>query len=112
MRLRRLRAAVNKFADERRWGKYHTPKNLAMSVAIEAAELMELFQWKTPRQSERLSAEEREHLSEELADVFLYLVRLADRFDMDLIEAAEKKIVKNARKYPADARKSALGRRA
>jgi NTP pyrophosphatase (non-canonical NTP hydrolase) len=99
-RLRKLRKEVNKFADDRRWGKYHTPKNLAMSVAIEAAELMEIFQWKTPAESLKLSPKEKAHLSEELADVFLYLVRLGDRFDIDLIEAANSKIKKNAVKYP------------
>lgn len=99
-RYAKLRRAVNKFAGDRRWGKYHTPKNLAMSAAIEAGELMEIFQWKTPEESVRLSAKEKEHLSEELADVFLYLVRLGDRFDIDLIDAANKKIVKNAVKYP------------
>lgn len=99
-RLRKLRADVNKFADERKWGKYHTPKNLAASVAIEAAELLEIFQWKTPEESAKLSKAEKVHLEEELADVFLYLVRLGDRFDIDLIEAANKKIVKNALKYP------------
>jgi dCTP diphosphatase len=100
LRLKKLREAVNKFADERDWGPYHTPKNLAASVSIEAAELLEIFQWKTAEESAKLSKEEKEHLSEELADVFLYLVRLGDRFDIDLIEAAEKKMVKNAVKYP------------
>ena len=109
MRLKALRAAVNRFAGERKWGKYHTPKNLAMSVAIEAAELMEIFQWKRPQ--EKLTPAERAHLEEEMADVFLYLVRLADRFDVDLIDAAEAKMKKNAVKYPADARRSDLARR-
>ena len=99
-RLRRLSAAVDAFARKRDWDQFHTPKNLAMALSVEASELAEIFQWVTPAQSRRLKGRAREHLEEELADVFLYLVRLAGRYDVDLIDAAHAKIAKNAVKYP------------
>ena len=99
-RLRRLSAAVDAFARQRDWDQFHTPKNLAMALSVEASELAEIFQWLTPAQSRRLKGRAREHMEEELADVFLYLVRLASRYDVDLIDAAHAKIAKNAVKYP------------
>ena len=88
------------FARERDWDQFHTPKNLAMALSVEAAEIMELFQWLTPEQSSRLSKKEKAALADELADVFVYLLRLASRFDIDLVDAARAKMKKNARKYP------------
>lgn len=101
-RLKALEDAVERFARERRWGKFHTPKNLAMGVAVEAAELAEIFQWLTPAQSKRLSGRAREHLEEELADVYIYLLKLARAYGVDLVEAGHKKLVKNALKYPVE----------
>ena len=95
-----LRAEIQRFARERRWGQFHTPKNLAMGVVIEAAELSEIFQWLTPAQSRRLSGRGKEHLEEELADVYIYLLKLADAYGVDLVDAAKRKLVKNAVKYP------------
>lgn len=99
-RLAKLSAAVDAFARERDWDQFHTPKNLAMALSVEASELAEIFQWLTPAQSRRLKGRAREHLEEELADVFLYLLRLAGRYDVDLVEAGYSKMKKNALKYP------------
>jgi len=96
---RRLRA----FAAARDWQAYHTPKNLAMALMVEAAELQELFQWLTPEESQQIAADpqRREALADELADVLLYLLQLADHTDVDLHEAVERKLVKNALKHRA-----------
>jgi len=96
-----LRERLRQFAAERDWEQFHVPKNLAMSVAIEAAEIMEHFQWLTPEQSAALPESQRIAVAHEIADVLLYLVRLADVLDIDPLEAALDKMVINARKYPA-----------
>jgi NTP pyrophosphatase (non-canonical NTP hydrolase) len=98
-----LARLVRAFAQERDWDQFHTPKNLAMGVAIEAAELMEEFHWLTPEQSGQLPPETLEAVRHEMADVFVYLVLLADKLGVDLIAAAAEKISINAQKYPADA---------
>lgn len=95
-----LRDKLRVFADERDWNQFHTPKNLCMAMMVEAAELMEHFQWLTPDQSCDLT--NREDVKDELADVLLYLIRLADKLGVDLLEAALLKMEKNAKKYPAD----------
>jgi dCTP diphosphatase len=95
-----LRERLRRFAADRDWGQFHTPKNLAMSVAIEAAEIMEHFQWLSAVQSLELNAAARHAVAHEIADVLLYLVRLADVLDIDMIEAAHEKIELNATKYP------------
>jgi len=96
-----LRERLRQFAAERDWGQFHTPKNLAMSVAIEAAEIMEHFQWLTAAQCAELGVAARHEVALEIADVLLYLVRLADVLDVELIAAAREKIELNAHKYPA-----------
>ena len=96
-----LRDALRRFAAERDWRQYHTPKNLAMAMIVEAAELVEHFQWLTPEQSLSLSAEKLGEVREEVADTLIYLVELADALDIDLIAAARDKMAKNAVKYPA-----------
>jgi dCTP diphosphatase len=95
-----LRERLRRFAGERDWNQFHGPKNLAMSVAIEAAEIMEHFQWLTPRQSLELDHAARREVAHEIADVLLYLIRLADVLDIDLASAARDKIALNAQKYP------------
>jgi NTP pyrophosphatase (non-canonical NTP hydrolase) len=97
-----LRDRLRKFVAERDWDQFHSPKNLAMALSVEAAELMEHFQWLTEAESHRLPPEKREQVRDEMADVLVYLVRLADKLDIDLLDAAAKKIEKNALKYPAD----------
>ena len=96
-----LRERLRQFAAERDWEQFHVPKNLAMSVAIEAAEIMEHFQWLTAGESAALPESRRAAVAQEIADVLLYLVRLADVLDIDPLEAALDKMVINARKYPA-----------
>jgi NTP pyrophosphatase (non-canonical NTP hydrolase) len=100
--LEALRDRLREFARERDWEQFHSPKNLAMALIVEAAELVEHFQWLTEAQSQALSPEMRAQVEQELADVFIYLVRLADRLDIDLLSAADRKIAINAQKYPAD----------
>jgi dCTP diphosphatase len=100
--LQDLRAKINAFVTERDWAQFHTPKNLAMAMIVEAAELVEQFQWDTPQESQNLTPEKREAVSHELADTFVYLLRLAEVLEIDLIDAANKKIALNALKYPAE----------
>lgn len=102
--LRELRQDVQAFVDERDWRQFHTPKNLAMSLAIEAAEVMEHFQWVDTAEAiaRGRDPELREKIGEELADVCCYLLSLTNALDMDLSELVRDKLVKNARKYPAD----------
>ena len=100
--LSQLRDALRQFADERDWDQYHSPKNLAAALAVEAAELLERFQWLTEDESRNLPPAELAKVREEMADVLNYLVRLADKLDVNLLEAARDKIKVNALKYPAD----------
>jgi NTP pyrophosphatase (non-canonical NTP hydrolase) len=93
---------IRKFRDDRDWKQFHDPKNLAVSISIEAAELLELFQWKTADEATRYAAENKERVSEEIADVAIYLVELADVVGIDLKQAIEDKLEKNAKKYPVD----------
>ena len=97
-----LKARVNEFVRERDWQQFHSPKNLAMAMIVEAAELVEHFQWDTAEESYKLSSEKREQVSHELADTFVYLLRIAEVTGIDLIAAANSKIELNARKYPVD----------
>jgi len=100
--LRVLQERLAVFAAERDWEKFHSPKNLAMALSVEAAELVEVFQWLTEEQSITLDAERRERVRLELADVFIYLLRISDRLGIDLLAAADAKIALNERKYPAE----------
>lgn len=97
-----LRARLQKFVDERDWSQFHSPKNLAMAMIVEAAELVEHFQWLTEQQSLEIATDKREQVSHEIADTFVYLLRMADVLGIDLIAAANAKIDLNAQKYPAD----------
>lgn len=97
-----LRERLRAFARARDWEQFHSPKNLAAALIVEAAELLEHFQWLSEEASAQLTPEQRRAVEEEIADVFLYLVRLADRLDVDLFAAAARKIEKNEKKYPAD----------
>jgi NTP pyrophosphatase (non-canonical NTP hydrolase) len=99
-RIRSLRDKLRQFSEERDWDQFHSPKNLAMALGVEAAELMEHFQWLSEADSRSLSVETKNEVGQELADVFLYLIRLADKLDIDLASAAENKMSINASKYP------------
>ena len=96
-----LRNALRAFAAARDWRPFHTPKNLAMAMIVEAAELVEHFQWATPEESAAPSPEKLAAIRDEVADTLIYLVELADVLGIDPIAAARDKIVKNAVKYPA-----------
>ncbi|AZE35531.1 nucleotide pyrophosphohydrolase [Pseudomonas chlororaphis] len=109
--LKSLQTELATFAAERDWDQFHTPKNLAMALSGETGELLERFQWLTPEQSERdaLSSEALQAIEEEMADVLLYLVRLADRLKVDLGAIAQAKLQLNAEKYPvAEAKGNAV----
>lgn len=95
-----LRTALRRFAAARDWQQFHTPKNLAMALSVEAAELLECFQWLTPEQSAGIAGRDRRAVEEEVADVLLYLLRLTDVLGIDLLRAAQRKLAVNARKYP------------
>jgi len=95
-----LKQHLRKFADARGWEKYHSPKNLVMAMSVEMAELMEHFEWMTKQQSLNLDAKIREGVALEMADVMIYLVRMADRSGVDLDDAVQRKLMINAEKYP------------
>ena len=97
-----LRARLAAFADARDWTQFHNPKNLAMALAGEAGEIIEHFQWLTPEQAANLAPDTRDAVALECADVLLFLIRLADRMDIDLIAAANRKMDINAQRYPVE----------
>lgn len=103
-RLEGLTAALRQFADERDWAQFHTPKNLVMALVGEVGELVEPFQWLTPEESAAVMNDDTRarRIADELADVLIYLVRLADVLGVDLLDAARTKLDANARRYPAD----------
>ena len=96
-----LTRLLDDFVRERDWEKFHSPKNLTMALAVEAAELMEHFQWLTEEESGDLPSEKRAAVEDEMADVLIYLIRLGDRLGVDLI-AAERKIERNRARYPVE----------
>lgn len=100
--LDQLKATLLAFVEARDWSQFHSPKNLAMAMIVEAAELVEHFQWDTEAQSLSLSPEKRVAVNHELADTFLYLLRISQVLDIDLIAAANAKIVLNGQKYPVE----------
>lgn len=97
-----LRDRLRDFAAARAWQTYHTPKNLVMALSVEVAELQEPFQWLTSEQSQTLSPAQHQAVKEEIADVLIYLTRLADVLGVDLLDAATEKLAKNALKYPVE----------
>lgn len=98
--LQSLVHALRAFSAEREWAPFHTPKNLACALSVEASELLEHFQWLTEAQSQSLSADKTAQVAAEAADVFLYLLQLCDKLDIDLMDAAQRKMVANGEKYP------------
>lgn len=97
-----LRDLVARFLQEREWERYHNPKDLAIAMAVEAGELLELFQWKTVEEIDLNDAAFREALEDEIADVFIYTLHLTNAIGGDLSDIASRKIAKNAEKYPVD----------
>ena len=98
--MKELKKSIRSFSEERGWEQYHTPKNLSMALAVEAAELMEIFQWMTNSESMNLTAQQKVHAGEELADITIYALRLFDVLGIDPENAVIDKIGRNARKYP------------
>ncbi len=97
-----LRERLARFAEERDWDQFHNPKNLAMALAVEAAELMEHFQWMLPEEAAQPPAHVRDEVALEAADVLLYLLRLCDKLGIDLAAAADNKLALNEHKYPVE----------
>ena len=100
--LQTLKHRLRDFADTRDWNQFHSPKNLSMALSVEASEITEHFQWLTEEQSKNLPKDKLDEVATELADTLLYLIRLADKLDIDLLGAAQSKIELNAQKYPVD----------
>jgi dCTP diphosphatase len=100
--LQSLRVKLDAFASERDWDQFHNPKNLAMALSAEAGELLEHFQWLTLEEAANLPSATRDAVALECADVLLFLIRLADKLDIDLAAAAQKKLELNALKYPVE----------
>ncbi|WP_279152237.1 nucleotide pyrophosphohydrolase [Photobacterium iliopiscarium] len=98
--IKKLQDTLAEFAQQRNWDQFHTPKNLVMALSGEVGELIEIFQWLTPEQSQQLPPQKKQHASEEIADVMMYLLRLADKCDIDVMQACQEKIQQNAAKYP------------
>jgi len=104
--IEQLNKKLKQFAVERDWEQFHAPKNLAMALIVEAAELVEHFQWLNEQQSYELQEDKRQEVAYELADIFIYSIRLAERLDIDLLETAKQKIAINEKKYPVEKVKS------
>jgi len=97
-----IKHRVRQFAQARDWDQFHSPKNLTMAMSVEVGELMEHFQWLTEQQSQNLDAKTLAAVTDEIADIHVYLVRLADKLGVDILKAVEHKMQKNEQKYPAD----------
>ena len=95
-----LKKEIKEFVKERNWDEYHSPKNLAIGLSIEASELLEIFLWLTEEESKKLNSKQRKNLKEEIGDILIYLINLADKFNFDIIECAEEKLKINKTKYP------------
>lgn len=99
--LQDLKVRLRRFAEVRDWDQFHSPKNLVMALIVEAAELVEHFQWLTESESQSLAADKQAEVKAELADILIYLVRIADKLNIDLYSAVLEKLQRNAEKYPA-----------
>lgn len=97
-----IKQKLREFAKERDWDQFHSPKNFSMALIVECAELVEHFQWLTDEQSKHLSAETLDEVSLEMADIMIYLIRLADKLEVDLLQTVERKMKLNALKYPVE----------
>ncbi len=108
MDIERIRKSLAIFAELRNWDQFHTPKNLSMALSVEASELLEIFQWLTDEQSIQIMHDEKEMalVREEIADVFIYLVRLADKLNIDIEQAVNEKIRINEERYPEELSKN------
>ncbi|MCP3850734.1 MAG: nucleotide pyrophosphohydrolase [Gammaproteobacteria bacterium] len=100
--IKKISNDLKKFAIERDWEQFHTPKNLSMALIAEAAELVEHFQWLTPEQSKMIKGEKLTDISHEIADIFIYLLRIAEQLDVDLVKATREKMTINETRFPID----------
>jgi len=100
--LESIKIRLREFAKERDWDQFHSPKNFSMALIVECAELVEHFQWLTDEQSKRLPDDTLDEVSLEMADIMIYLIRLADKLDVNLLDTVQRKIKLNAIKYPVD----------
>lgn len=100
--LTKIAKDLEEFAVKRDWNQFHSPKNLSMALSVEVAELVEEFQWLTEEQSAKLATEKLAKVKDEIGDIMIYLVRLSSKLGIDLISAANDKILKNEKKYPVD----------
>jgi dCTP diphosphatase len=100
--MEKLQQAIANFIEKRHWQQFHTPKNLAMALTVETAELLEIFQWMTAEESSQVDKKTLNHIEEEIGDIMIYLTTLAASLGLDPLSAARKKLKINAIKYPAD----------
>lgn len=100
--IRQIIEKIKKFRDERDWMQFHDPKNMAVSLILEASELLEHFQWKTIEEVEKYARQNKDEIKDEIADISLYLFELADNIGVDLIDAMNQKLKKNEEKYPVE----------
>jgi len=100
-KLEAITERIRKFRDARDWAQFHNPKDMAIAISLESSELLEHFLWKSPEEVEARVESHREQIRDEIADIAIYLVELADNLEIDLIKAMEEKLAKNEEKYPA-----------
>lgn len=112
MNIEEIKDRLSRFAEERDWEQFHSPKNLSMAIAAEAGELLEIFQWLTEEQSIEIGNDDKEMalIRQEIADIFIYLIRLADKLDVDIEQAIKEKIELNELKYPKDIAKGSAAK--
>lgn len=104
LNVKEIQVLLEDFAKQRNWEQFHNIKNLVMALSVESSELVELFQWLTPEQSDSIKQRPKEYekVEEEVADIFAYLLRVCDKLDIDIESAIKAKLQKNALKYPVD----------
>ncbi len=100
--IKSIQKKIRKFCDERDWMQFHNPKDMATAISIEAAELQEIFLWKSPAEALQVVNQKKDQVHEEIADIAIYLFELADNLNIDLITIMEAKLLKNTKKYPAE----------
>lgn len=100
MDLQKIQNIIKNFSQQRDWDKFHNPKNLAMALSVETAELVEIFQWLNEKQAATLQGDKKEHLEEEIADIAVYLLRICMAYNINLEDAIISKMKKNEKKYP------------
>lgn len=98
--IKTITSKIKKFRDDRDWMQFHDAKNMAISIMIEAAELLEHFQWKSKKEVQSYVGKNKSDIAEEIADIAIYLIEMADNMEIDIVEAINKKLKKNAERYP------------